>query len=192
MVYPVSVSHEPLITSTGPLTRLGGGQPFPSWALVSVLPSGSDPMVTLRLAVREGQPVATEVTLFVTGEGAVTKSDLRDLPLKEIIDRAVEKLASMGLAQTLEAERRWAPGMDLPTDEETSVRRDAMALAHQRRPITDALLHQVANIYRINETGAPTKAVADMLYTSHRNATRWVAIARERGFLPPYGTTEED
>jgi hypothetical protein len=45
------------------------------------------------------------------------------------------------------------------------------------------LLREVASIYR-QEGGAPTVRVQKEMDTSHRNAGRWVATARERGFLP--------
>jgi hypothetical protein len=51
---------------------------------------------------------------------------------------------------------------------------------------------QVADTYRQNRDGRPTADVASQLCTSHRNATRWVALARKRGFLPPYGSDKEE
>ena len=58
--------------------------------------------------------------------------------------------------------------------------------ARRRRIVTDDLLRDVARIYEEDTTGAPTRAVADKLFTSHRNAVRWVALARKRGFLAEY------
>jgi len=56
---------------------------------------------------------------------------------------------------------------------------DGAAMMLRRRRITDALLQEVADIVRANPT-EPTKAVAKQMFTSHRNATRWIAAARKR------------
>jgi hypothetical protein len=48
--------------------------------------------------------------------------------------------------------------------------------------VTDALLREVADIVRANPA-EPTKAVAAQMFTSHRNATRWITTARKRGVL---------
>ena len=34
--------------------------------------------------------------------------------------------------------------------------------------------------------GRPTRAVAEALNMSHSSAARWVGLARQHGFLPPY------
>jgi hypothetical protein len=53
---------------------------------------------------------------------------------------------------------------------------------NRRRLITDSLLAEVAQIVRGNPS-QPTKKVAEQLFTSHRNATRWISVARQRGYL---------
>jgi hypothetical protein len=51
-----------------------------------------------------------------------------------------------------------------------------------RRSVTEALLREVADIVQANPA-EPTKAVSAQLFTSHRNATRWITAARKRGIL---------
>ncbi len=63
----------------------------------------------------------------------------------------------------------------------------AVKASRRQRIVNDELLQEVAEVYQADETGAPTRAVAAHFPTSHRNATRYVAMARNRGFLPPYG-----
>jgi hypothetical protein len=58
----------------------------------------------------------------------------------------------------------------------------------RRRTVNDRLPREVAETVRADGNGAPTKAVETQMHTSHRNATRWITAARERGFL----TQEED
>jgi hypothetical protein len=70
------------------------------------------------------------------------------------------------------------------SDDAEKGRSDAL-IRHRRRVIDDAHLRYVAQIYK-NAPKAPTEAVAEQLHTAKRNATRWVAMARERGFIPPY------
>jgi hypothetical protein len=75
--------------------------------------------------------------------------------------------------------------------ERDSVERYSQAMRQEgprrRRTRDDRLLHEVADIYRDDRSGAPTRAVQTALGTSHRNAVRWVQMAREKGFLPPVG-----
>lgn len=53
-----------------------------------------------------------------------------------------------------------------------------------RYKLTDELLKEVAAVWASNAS-RPTMAVQNRFGTSHRNATRWVTLARERQFLPP-------
>jgi hypothetical protein len=50
------------------------------------------------------------------------------------------------------------------------------------RSITPRLLRQVAEIVNANP-GNHTKAVQAQMHTSHRNATRWIKAAKDRGIL---------
>jgi hypothetical protein len=52
----------------------------------------------------------------------------------------------------------------------------------QRRSLDETLLAQVAAIAEAHPA-RPTRAVQEQLGTSHRNATRWIAAARDRGIL---------
>lgn len=54
-----------------------------------------------------------------------------------------------------------------------------------RRDITPTLLDKVAQVYRDNIDGYPTKAVQHHFQVSQRTAAGYVSKARERGLLPP-------
>jgi hypothetical protein len=68
---------------------------------------------------------------------------------------------------------------------------EAIRLAHSmpvrrtRRQVTDRMLREVAEVYRLAwEAGKPpTVAVADHFNKSRSTAARWVGFAREQGFL---------
>ncbi len=60
-------------------------------------------------------------------------------------------------------------------------------LPRQGSPLTDENLHQVAELYRaaVEHGDPPTQTVADAMHAARSTAARWVAAARERGFLGP-------
>ena len=68
-------------------------------------------------------------------------------------------------------------------------RRDTLAArdarASRKVKITDALLREVASVYRANVNDRPTEAVAEHFGRQHRTATQYIKRARERGFLGP-------
>jgi hypothetical protein len=56
--------------------------------------------------------------------------------------------------------------------------------ARRGKPMTDVALQAVAGIYTNEDNQhAPTKAVAEKLSLSPRQASRYVAAARKRGFI---------
>jgi hypothetical protein len=200
MILAMSSDLPPNITSDGyqllvldgltdERTQLTNGQDFPPWADLSGLPPEQQrfelPILRLRLEVEEGQVVLTQLDIRrAVEDSSITASTLRFLKVDELIRAGVAVVL-----MRMFADQRLASGWRPSTPDERSRIADLAERANQsrhRRVVTDALLHQVANIYRANEAGAPTIQVAEQLFTSHRNATRWVALARERGFLPPY------
>lgn len=140
------------------------------------------------MVVHGGRPEVDEVRVVRhAGEAEITATALSTIPLREIVDGVKITIAEV---MVLELDDSGTPGEDGHFDEDTN---DAAWLAgksvealRRRRTVTDELLQEVARVYEGDTTGAPTKAVADHFPTSHRNATRYVALARERGFLAPY------
>jgi len=143
------------------------------------------PAVRLRIVLHDGRPEVDEVAVVRRPEDPeITSTLLAEIRLAEIVNYCVERLGWLA----------YLPRFIHPsaTDEERSDAAQAAAgqsaiASRRRRMVTDALLRDVALIYASDATGAPTKAVSDQLFTSHRNATRWVALARKRGFLAPFG-----
>jgi hypothetical protein len=57
-------------------------------------------------------------------------------------------------------------------------------LPRERRATTPEFLRSVAEVYRANIDGAPTKAVAAMFNVKDRMASTYVERARKKGYLP--------
>jgi len=118
-----------------------------------------------------GVPVAPEALhAFPLGRKVEEAALLSARPVDEVPRRMVRW-------ESLEEARRERAGV------ERQLRRRG---ASRGRPVTDALLAEVARIYRDNvSTGKPSKAVAKQLRYSDASARRLVSQARDRGLLGP-------
>jgi hypothetical protein len=190
------------LVGVGPLTTLASGSPFleegvilwsrlkpnlTSAAIQNIDEALTGPTVQIEIVLHDGRPEIDEIKVSRrAGEPEITATALRDIPLKRIVESGVRQME-------LFARRMWAdtsPDSPGPVGQEShpywAPVTESVEL-RRRRTVTDELLREVARVYESDTTGAPTKAVSDRFPTSHRNATRYVALARERGFLPPYG-----
>lgn len=173
-----------MVRNYGDIVELPAGDPFPEWASVRVnWPDRPDwPWMELRLEVVEGRPVAVAFTVAYPNHADVVGPWIRSLPLPEIVHDAVLAVGARLVGDHL--------FMDYPrygVDEANAELTRARAVAGRtRQRVSRELLEKIAAIYRADRTGAPTVAVADAVPTSHRNATRLVARAREEGLLEPY------
>lgn len=142
------------------------------------------PLVSFRLALHDGRSEVDEVCVQRrTGDPEV---NLRDIPLSRIAHDATEGFGSLMKLYALVREDRLPPSDSDRADDVVKAMRNAgkaAAATRGRRKMTDDLLREVAEVYLADTSGAPTQAVADHFYTGHRNATRYVAKARERGFI---------
>jgi hypothetical protein len=158
--------------------------------------------VEVRIVLHDDRPEVDEVKVTrQTGDPEISATWLRNIPLNEIVESGIEQISM--LAFLLQKNRDEDDPGPVPAEaygDEPWVVEPPEGLAEaqesalgkrRRRTVTDELLREVARVYLSDSTGAPTKAVADHFPTSHRNATRYVALARERGFLPPYGEDQQ-
>lgn len=175
------------------------------------------PSVRLRIAVHNGRPEVDEVEVVRRKDcPEITNHLLSEIPLQKIKERCVSEL---GKAAFWAQQQRPPSGRSIPTAVRSGV--DSSLGAHdpqreseirlienlirrgeaagtsannvrRRRVVTDDLLRKVASIYSSDLSGSPTRAVSQQLFTSHRNATRWVSLARDRGFLKRYGEGRVD
>jgi hypothetical protein len=137
------------------------------------------PSIELRIETDEDDIRVTGVTI-VPAEGAadLTATALR-LPFKKVIDEARRRLALLAIFQDLDDYGRFVtyPG-DGSIEPRAGVLKD-----RRRRLIDDELLEKVGEAVREGDRARPNEAVRERLHTSQRNASRWIAEAKRRGFL---------
>jgi hypothetical protein len=145
------------------------------------------PVVRIKLSVIEGgiQIKGLAVT-GMSNEFEIDASLLRELPLKQLKESAVQGVWAEALVDQLVYGYRDEKEVERLVAASWQVRESALAASRQRRPVTEELLLRVADVYLSDQSHKPTDAVAKAELTSHRNAGRLVALARERGFIPPY------
>lgn len=122
----------------------------------------------------------------------ITKGLIDEIPLSMIVDRFVLDVGkSAFLTQwALQSESHSIEDRTGVLERAEKAGQSAVGV-RRRRPVNEELLRDVSRIYSADTTGAPTKAVSAELFTSHRNATRWVALARTQGLLPAYANSED-
>jgi hypothetical protein len=166
----------------GPLVDLANGAPFPS-TLVARCKINDDRLLALTFKVEDGRPVVTRCLVEGVPSGApLSASVLHELQLGEIVDRIV---ATVGAFAYMDV---GSEGRDEATFAWPDVfRAGARATSSLRgRPVPDNALAKVAEIVGRNDFN-PRKQIRDELHVSERTASRWIAIARERGLLPAKG-----
>jgi hypothetical protein len=147
----------------------------------TVVMEHDDPPTTVRLRICliDGQWHATELCFLNPDDvplqiHRVTEDVVRRLP--KLVTREVSQIETMPLdvdGRPLTAESR--------TDFMQAVER------RQRRRLIDSdLLRSVATVYTA-APNRPAKAVEEHFVVSAATASRWVKLARERGFLKPRG-----
>ncbi|GAA4053778.1 hypothetical protein [Agromyces indicus] len=105
--------------------------------------------------------------------GAITSESLRRLPVQRLLQLGIDLAVSLD-----------AGGVLNTSDQE-------LADIARHGP-TDYTLLWVARLYTIAHVrfDPPTKTVAERLGITHRTATYWVKLARDRGVLWPLSTEE--
>jgi hypothetical protein len=164
------------------IADLPDGGYFPSGATVLYVEPGL--VLDAVVGIRGGQPGVLRVTVLPEDEDQVlSAAPLRQAKWQQVFERVV---ASGGMVAAMEVRKRGehppGPTERTVTFEEEHEAKEAALGQFRRRAITDSLLMQVAEVARAHPD-TPTKAVQDELHTGHRNATRWIATARRRGFL---------
>ena len=166
----------------GPARPLRTGAMFPKAASVFVYDIEDDSMVIkLRLRIVDdrlegaewaGVPVLVGVSVEPNGSPReITATEFHKLPIERLVIGSVRAVA-MDFAH---------PRAPLGVD--ALVAGAAAVGARRRRAMTSNLLADVARVVSQNPD-TPTRAVADQLFCSYRTAGRWVAAARDAGFLP--------
>jgi hypothetical protein len=144
-------------------------------------PVPDQPDLTLKIEVRQGIPVYTEVIVRSRPNGPdVRKRDL-DIPLDDWLEQFVGVCSMIGK----DFDSSGKPGrlVKQPSD-----RRAAMVNARRVRSgrprLASDRLQKVALLYREHIADRPTEAVSRAFGVSHRTAARYVQQARGAGLLP--------
>ena len=146
-------------------------------------------LARLEITVQEGRPVCTRIELVASEGNAIRAAALRSFPLAKIVNAAALRCAGEKVAIAPDDyDDELGPPTEIVHDlwaSKPEVRARASEALRRRRPITKEFLAEVAEVYRNDDTGTPTKAVQLWFNTSHPNAARWVGRARAAGLLDP-------
>ena len=145
---------------------------------------GADPDMHVRVELRDGSPVLTELSFTSRpGQGQIQQKHLRQTDIGKLVtDLVVSTMRTDAMVPVGEA-----PDVTALRQSKATARRfvDRQRLPRTRRVMTPEFLQQVAEVYRENINGKPTKAVADTFNVQSRMASKYVDAARQRGLLPP-------
>ena len=143
---------------------------------------GPDPDMHVRVELRDGSPVVTELSWKSgPGQGEIRQKHLRQTDVARLATDLVvstiwhgevpvgESVDAAALRRSKATARRFVERQRLP---------------RTRRVMTPEFLQKVAEVYRENISGAPTKAVGEAFSVQSRQASKYVDAARQRGYLP--------
>ena len=168
----------------GEAVELAAGGLMPSHGTAVYVDEANGLGITLTVEVEVGEVVFKKVEIAERPSAEpITPATLRKLDWALIFER-VRFYASTAATAGLRLDRGEGIASELSTitpAQARSIERVAEGDL-RRRSVTDELLRRVAEI-AVADRATPTKTVAAQLHTSHRNATRWIATARKRGFL---------
>jgi hypothetical protein len=137
------------------------------------------PAVRIVFEVLDGVPQTREIHYEATSHGREIRRTHLDFPVEDYLveaTRLVGQLAEMG---TITQGQPFV--VDLASD---PFRREIQRVraAQRRRGPTDAQLREAAALYTKTEQ-APVVAVGERFGIERRTASKWIKLAREKGFL---------
>jgi hypothetical protein len=146
------------------------------------------PEITLHFQVVDDAPALVVLKVErMTANRRVPLQVVRDIeglpPLGRLLNVVIKEVAAWASAQ--ESGRAQPDFHDIKLGEKVAARR------RKRHVINDELLSTVAEVVRTDMSGAPRQALREQIGCSLRTASRWIALARERGFLE-VGQTARD
>lgn len=174
---------EPILTATwdGAIAEVQIGDRWIPAEVIVTSRTESEPDLMMKLVVRKGIPVWSEVQLLARPDGPEVRQRDLNLPLDDWLELIVSSLSMSVGSRDLTGR---ATLLLLPIEDPaalTNVRR--VRSGRPRKPVEH--LQKVAEIYRDHVDGRPTEAVAAAFGKSHRTAARYVEDARKAGLLPP-------
>jgi hypothetical protein len=143
---------------------------------------GADPDMHVRVELRDGSPVLTELSWKSgPGQNEIQQKHLRQTEVAKLVTDLVVSTIWSG-----DVRRGETPDVAALRESKMTAQRfvDRQRLPRERRVMTDGFLRNVAEVYRENIDGAPTKAVGETFNVRPRMASKYVDRARQKGFLP--------
>lgn len=142
------------------------------------------PALDMTIEVLNNVPRIVDLRFWRHGEGReVRKKDL-GVDIESLIEQAVA-LASARVGPDGVSR---LPGALQPDARELEIKRGIRTVQNARtrsqRPMTPERLRRIAEVYQTQETGG-IEAVAEVYNVHRATAARWIAKAREGGYLPP-------
>ncbi|WP_144276281.1 hypothetical protein [Demequina sp. NBRC 110053] len=142
-----------------------------------------EPRVYARVEVSEHGQKLTALH-FDTGddERGVIQQDLRDVSISALLE---DFIAGFTFYIDRDAKEVRAPYANTPDFDAALRFASRLRTSPATRNINDALLREVARVYRENIDRHPNKAVEHYFQVRQRTAAEYVSRARKRGYLPP-------
>jgi len=170
------------------LVRLANGAPFPLRAAARTA-VGDGPTVTISVAVEHGRPVMVNFSVGrQPGGSPVTARFIHSLPVDSLFEQLVGYLGQGALLAQMELDDPGGVHLVPTLDEWRGAGRPVAS--RRGRPVGDEDLQKAVEIYRANKYDF-REQMRGQLGISTRTASRWIAMAKERGLLTDE-TTEED
>jgi hypothetical protein len=138
--------------------------------------------VELRVEVLDDQPVVTRATFSPSDGGPLTASMLARLAFAELGAEVINRYLLLSAAVDALRSDPGVPYRFLSTAADGTVGLTPGTVRQRRRVVNAQLLRQVAEVVKANPD-APNQAVRAQLFTSSRNASRWIGEARSQGYL---------
>ena len=138
--------------------------------------------IELGLDIEDEAPVCDVIRLQRHPERpSLNGSELRRLPLRDMITFAVAQAAHTRRASSSEGTSVWGPA----TEHQMAAIGPDISRRARRNSVTDDLLRDVARVYQANVEHQPREAVRETFTVSAASASRYIKLARQRGFLGP-------
>jgi hypothetical protein len=159
----------------------------PTWVEIEAAGDDQGPGQFARVELRDGVPCCTELSLrSPTGRRGIRQTDLRQIEVSSLVDSLLPGLSLLMISD--EAGRVDDVLVQRPDTADFFAARRVLQRARSGaavRSITPELLTRVAQIYRENLDGKPTRAVREHFMVGERMASDYVQRARAAGLLPP-------
>lgn len=167
----------------GGMTRFewrGANFLVPKAASMTVVGTGDQPDLFLRVEIRDDAPVVTEVNVLAKPHGV----PVRDAHLDKLTLDAYARRTMLELAISIDADGRMDHLQDGSKEMYSLVGGLVDAQERTRRGQSPQALEEVARVYKAHLDSSPTAAVAAMFGLSQRTAARRVKAAEDAGLLP--------